>query len=48
MCIHYNCLDEAIVVSTYNIQFQDKIIKKKCSLLELSEEFRKDSKTDSN
>ena len=43
-------IDEAILMSTHNIQFHDKI--RKCPLnicfLEVSEEFRRDSKTSSN
>ena len=49
MCTHYNRLDEAILMSTHNIQFHNKIRKfPSIYVLELSKKFRKDSKISSN
>ena len=43
-CIYWNRLDEAILMSTHNIQFHDKIRKKILHIcfLELLEEFCRD------
>ena len=43
-CTHKNRLDEAILMSTHNIQFHDKIRKKSLHIcfLELLEEFCRD------
>ena len=49
--LHNNCmLKEAILMSTHNIQFCDKIRKKSLNIcfIKLSDEFRRDSKTSSN
>ena len=48
---HYSRLNEAILMCTHNIQFHDKIKKKTSQnifFLELSEEFRRNSKSGSN
>ena len=43
-CTHLNRLDEAILMSTHNIQFHDKIRKKSLNMcfLEVLEEFCRD------
>ena len=49
-CTHENRLDEAILTSTHNIKFHDKIRKKSLNIcfLELVEGFCRDWKTSSN
>ena len=49
-CTHKNRPDEAILMSTHNIQLHDEIRQFPLIffLLERSEEFRRDSKTSSN